>query len=251
MQAPGGDFYGGTSGLLIPIPKRDFPPEYLAHSRLAYYATLFNSIEINSSFYRLPMPSTVAKWAADVPGNFRFTFKLWRQITHNKELVFDITDVTRFMDVINNADSRKGSVLVQFPPSLTVAARGGLAHLLNIITEANTAQWDINVEFRHRSWYNDEIYELLTSFNVGLVLQDMPKSATPQVITADNFVYLRFHGPGGSYKGSYSDEVLSEYSYYIREWQEEGKRIYVYFNNTAGDALNNLFTLKRYVAGLE
>lgn len=251
MDESNGNLYAGTSGLLIPIPKRDFPPEYSAHSRLAYYATLFNSIEINSSFYKLPMPSTVAKWAGEVPENFRFTFKLWRQITHNKELIFDASDVTRFMDVINNAGPRRGSVLVQFPPSLTIAARGGLVHLLNVLTEANSAQWDIAVEFRHRSWYNDEIYDLLTGFNAGLVLQDMPKSATPQVITADGFVYLRFHGPGGSYKGSYSDEVLSEYSYYIHEWQEEAKRVYVYFNNTAGDALNNLFTLMRHVAIVE
>jgi uncharacterized protein YecE (DUF72 family) len=239
-----GEFYG----LLIPIPKRDFPPEFAAYSRLAYYGTLFNSIEINSSFYKLPMSSTVAKWAADVHNDFRFTFKLWRQITHNKELVFDDADVIRFMDVINNAGNRKGSVLVQFPPSLTVTARGRLAYLLSIITEANKMQqWDIAVEFRHRSWYKDEIYDLLTGFNAGLVLQDMPKSATPQVITADNFVYLRFHGPSGNYKGSYSDELLCEYSYYIREWQQEGKNVYVYFNNTAGDALNNLFTLKKYI----
>jgi len=251
MHAHDGDFYAGTSGLLIPMPKRDFPHEYSAHSRLAFYSTLFNSIEINSSFYKVPMPSTVIKWAADVHENFRFTFKLWRQITHNKELNFDNADVTRFMDVINNVSSRKGSVLVQFPPSLTVTARGGLSHLLNVLSEANTAEWDIAVEFRHRSWYNDEIYELLSGFNAGLVLQDMPKSATPQVITTDSFVYLRFHGPSGNYKESYNNEVLSDYSYYVREWQDEGKRVYVYFNNTAGDALNNLFTLKQYVADLE
>ena len=249
MQAGEDDFYSGTSGLLIPIPKRDFPPEFVAYTRLQYYATLFNSIEINSSFYKLPMPSTVAKWAAESPENFRFTFKLWRQITHNKELIFNDADVARFMEVINHAGTRKGSVLVQFPPSLTIAARSQLAHLLNTIAGADKhREWDIAVEFRHRSWYNEEIYDLLTNFNAGLVLQDMPKSATPQVITADNFVYLRFHGPSGNYKGSYNDEILSEYSYYIREWQEEGKKVYVYFNNTAGDALNNLFTLKRYVS---
>jgi len=251
MQANNGDFYGGTSGLLIPIPKRDFPPEFAAYSRLQYYATLFNSIEINSSFYKLPMLSTVAKWAADVPENFRFTFKLWRQITHSKKLIFNDDDVLRFMDVINNAGSRKGALLVQFPPSLAVAARGRLAHLLNILTDTNTTQWDVAIEFRHRSWYNEEIYDLLTSFNAGLVLQDMPKSATPQVVTADNFVYLRFHGPSGNYKGSYGDEVLFEYSWYIREWQGGGKNVYVYFNNTAGDALNNLFTLKQYVTDHE
>ena len=146
MQAGGDDFYSGTSGLLIPIPKRDFPPEFVAYTRLQYYATLFNSIEINSSFYKLPMPSTVAKWAAESPENFRFTFKLWRQITHNKELIFNDADVARFMEVINHAGTRKGSVLVQFPPSLTIAARSQLAHLLNTIAGADKhREWDIAV----------------------------------------------------------------------------------------------------------
>lgn len=243
-----GNFYGGTSGLLIPIPKRDFPQEFRNYSRLAYCATLLNSLEINSSFYKLPMPSTVSKWAADVPDNFRFTFKLWRQITHNKDLVFNDQDVIRFMDVVNHAGDKKGCILVQFPPSLTIAARGPLMYLLAILEETNkNQQWKIAVEFRHRSWYNDEIYDLLSEIGAGLVLQDMPKSTTPQIITAEDFVYLRFHGPGGSYRGSYSDELLNEYSYYIREWQEEGKDVYVYFNNTAGDAWNNLITLQRYL----
>jgi uncharacterized protein YecE (DUF72 family) len=108
-------------------------------------------------------------------------------------------------------------------------------------------QWNIAVEFRHRSWYNDDVYELLTGFNAGLVIQDMPASATPQVLTAANFVYLRLHGPSGSYKGSYDDELLYEYSHYIHEWQDEEKDVYVYFNNTAGDAWNNLTALAAYV----
>jgi len=101
------------------------------------------------------------------------------------------------------------------------------------------------VEFRHSSWYDDSVYELLTSYNVAMVIQDMPASATPMINTADEFVYLRFHGPEGRYKGSYSDGFLYEYSLYIQEWQQEGKTVYVYFNNTAGDALKNLNFLKR------
>jgi uncharacterized protein YecE (DUF72 family) len=250
LESKPGNFYGGTSGLLVPMPKRDFPPEFKDYSRLAYYASLLNSLEINSSFYKLPMPATVAKWATEVPEYFRFTFKLWRQVTHNKDLVFDDKDVARFMEVVSNAGEKKGCILVQFPPSLTIAVKGQLTHLFTILQEANKVQqWHIAVEFRHRSWYIDDIYELLEKFDFGLVLQDMPKSATPQIITTDDFVYLRFHGPGGDYRGSYGDEVLNEYSYYIREWQEEGKDVYVYFNNTAGDAWNNLITLQQHISG--
>ncbi|MCC8426423.1 DUF72 domain-containing protein [Mucilaginibacter sp. UR6-11] len=235
--------YTGTSGLLVPIPKRDFPPEFAGHSRLAYYAKLFNSLEINSSFYKLPLPKTVGKWAADVPENFKFTFKLWKGITHNKQLDFNPDDVTKFMRTINEADDRKGSLLVQFPPSLTISAMPRLVSLLATIG----TDWPLAVEFRHRSWYNDEVYKILEEFNAALVIQDMPASTTPMISTADDLMYIRFHGPGGRYKDSYSDQFLAEYATYIHEWQAEGKTVYVYFNNTAGDALNNLFTLQQYL----
>src|SRR5665213_2948074 len=91
------NIYTGTSGLVLPLPnRRSFPPEFHDKSRLEIYASLFNSVEINSSFYKVPMASTVQKWAALVPENFKFTFKLWRDITHNKELTFDSADIGRF-----------------------------------------------------------------------------------------------------------------------------------------------------------
>ncbi|MES2113465.1 MAG: DUF72 domain-containing protein [Bacteroidota bacterium] len=229
------------------MPKRDFPPEFKDYSRLAFYGTLFNSLEINSSFYKLPQSKTVAKWAAGVPIGFTFTYKLWREITHNKGLIFNDDDIALFMNVVNHTVDKKGCILIQFPPGTTIA-RGQLTHLLALLQAKNQDKgWNIAVEFRHRSWYTDEVYDLLRWFNAGLVLQDMPKSTTPQIITSDDFVYVRFHGPSGDYRGSYSDELLNEYTYYIRDWQNEGKDVYVYFNNTAGDALNNLLTLKQYL----
>lgn len=75
-------FYSGLSGLALPIPKYLFPEPHRNSSRLTYYASLFNSVEINSTFYKLPMQKTVSKWAGEVPENFRFTFKLWKEITH-------------------------------------------------------------------------------------------------------------------------------------------------------------------------
>jgi uncharacterized protein YecE (DUF72 family) len=235
--------YMGTSGLLVPIPKRDFPPEFANHSRLAFYATLFNSLEINSSFYKIPLPATVGKWAADVPENFKFTFKLWRGITHNKQLDFDFDDVAKFMRTVNEARDRKGTLLIQFPPSLTVGAMPRLVSLLGSIG----TDWPLAVEFRNKSWYVDPVYKVLEEFNASLVIQDMPASTTPMVSTTEDLMYIRFHGPGGRYKDSYSDQFLAEYATYIQEWQAEGKTVYVYFNNTAGDALNNLFTLQQYL----
>jgi uncharacterized protein YecE (DUF72 family) len=97
--------------------------------------------------------------------------------------------------------------------------------------------WPVAVEFRHESWYKDEVFELLNQHQATMVLQDMPKSATPMEITVDRLIYLRFHGPSGNYKGSYSDSFLSEYATYVSEWLDDGKTVYTYFNNTAGGSL--------------
>jgi uncharacterized protein YecE (DUF72 family) len=243
-----GKFFGGTSGLLIAIPKRDFAPEHADKSRLGFYALHENSIEINSSFYKLPQAKTIGRWLTEVTADFRFTFKLWKEVTHQKNLLFRAEDVRRFMDVISIPQINQGCLLIQFPPSLQVSALPQLAELLNIVNEFD---WRVAVEFRHNSWYNDTVFELLSGYQMALVTQDMPKSATPIEITADDLVYLRFHGPGGSYKGSYSDDFLYEYALYIREWQQEGKMVYCYFNNTAGDALNNLHFLKNCLDGMD
>src|ERR1044072_276638 len=92
-----GIYRSGTSGLVLPVPnKKAFPPEFKDKSRLTYYGSLFNSIEINSSFYKIPQAATVKKWADSVPDNFAFTFKLWREITHIKGLAYQPEDVLRF-----------------------------------------------------------------------------------------------------------------------------------------------------------
>jgi len=243
-----GKFYGGISGLQVPIPKRDFPPEFADKSRLNFYASLFNSIEINSSFYKLPQAKTVAKWALDVPENFKFTYKLWRDITHNKNLLFKPEDVDRFIEGINHAGDKKGCLLVQFPPSITIASRGQLEYLLSVIRNIDPSEeWKLTIEFRHRSWYNDSIYELLQKYKASLVIQDMPASVSPLIALADDHIYLRFHGPNGGYRGSYADDFLYEYAQYVKEWMAEGKDVYAYFNNTMGNAINNLVALKSFL----
>src|SRR5690348_60963 len=93
-------FYSGTSGLDLPVRRSQYPPEFQGKSRLQYYASLFNSLEVNSIFYKLPRSSTVANWAKSVPGNFRFTFKVSKTITHVKELKFAAKDVDDFMKTV-------------------------------------------------------------------------------------------------------------------------------------------------------
>ncbi|WP_461452090.1 DUF72 domain-containing protein [Mucilaginibacter sp.] len=240
-------FYGGTSGLQLPIPKRDFPPALADKSRIYYCSTILNSLEVNSSFYKIPLASTVTKWANDVIGDFRFTFKLWRDITHNKSLEFKHEDVEKFMNVIQIPNNRKGCLLVQFPPGLTVNYKHQLELLLNTIKSYDKNSWPTALEFRHKSWYQDDIYELIEKHRATLVIHDMPASASPLDSINDRLVYLRFHGPDGKYKGSYSDEFLAEYATYINDWLADGKSVYTYFNNTMGKALQNLMTLKSLI----
>lgn len=238
--------YSGLSGLAIPIPKYNYPEPLKDASRLSFYSTHFNSIEINSSFYKLPMAKTVAKWASSVHDDFKFTFKLWKEITHAKFLQFKEEDVERFFNVVEAAGNKKGCILVQFPPGLGSANAGELNALLQYITQLNTnCAWKIAVEFRNRSWYQEDIYAMLEFYKAGMVIQDIPKSATPMIEHRSDFIYRRFHGPSGNYRDSYAEYFLSEYATYIREWLDEGKTVYVYFNNTMGDAFNNLRTLNK------
>jgi uncharacterized protein YecE (DUF72 family) len=244
-------YYTGTSGLILPVRNKQFyPEEFKTKSRLHFYSSLTNSIEINSSFYKIPMASTVAKWTEDVNEEFRFTFKLAKEITHNKDLAFNPETVKRFMDVIAFSGEKKGCLLVQFPASVRIAQFKQLALLITILRDNDQQrEWNIALEFRHGSLYSDDVYRLLEDHEMGLVIQDKPPAVTPILGTELPFVYLRFHGPGGSYRGSYEEAILMEYAAYIREWISDGKTVYAYFNNTMGNALENMFTLKDRVAG--
>ncbi len=240
-------FYSGTSGLVLPIRRYEFPAPFVNASRITYYARLYNSLEVNSSFYKVPRPITVIKWSASVPDDFRFTFKMWRGITHSSKLNFTEDDVLAFMSRINQIGGKKGCLLIQFPSGIGDTYKAQLERLLGCIRESDSGDWQIAVEFRNASWYSDATMEMLEAFKATLVVHDMPGSATPKVDFSADFMYMRLHGPTGKYDGSYSDEVLREYAAIVYGWLSEGKEVYVYFNNTKGDALKNLDTFNGFI----
>jgi uncharacterized protein YecE (DUF72 family) len=244
-----GNYYTGTSGLLLPVPNKEFyPEEFKDKSRLCYYGSLFNSLEINSSFYKVPMASTIARWATEVPDNFKFTFKLFREITHNKELVFDPDAVYDFMNRIHAVETKKGCLLIQFPGSIKPVYLKAVEQLIRTVIDADPGRsWKIAMEFRHSTWYIQDTYDMLAHHQVGLVLHDMLREGFMMMDLPNPFVYLRFHGPDRDYKGSYDSDFLYEYASYIREWLTEGKEVYGYFNNTIGRALENARELRSYV----
>jgi uncharacterized protein YecE (DUF72 family) len=248
MKSFHNNFYAGTSGIVLPVPKSLYPAAFIGKSRLTYYASLFNSIEINSSFYKLPRASTVMTWAESVPANFRFTFKLSKAITHVRNLDFNPAEVQSFMETVAHVGNKKGCLLAQFPPALKIDKLNRLMDLVSSMLHFNKDnEWQIAIEFRDNSWYVEEAYKVLNDYNITMVIHDLPKSATPLDIELNSARYLRFHGPGGRYRGSYSNEFLAEYAQYIRAWLQDGKIVYVYFNNTMGDAVKNLQELKELV----
>jgi uncharacterized protein YecE (DUF72 family) len=241
-----GIFRSGTSGLVLTEPnKLHFPTEFQEKHRLIYYASKFNSIEINSSFYKIPLCRTYRSWSDMVPEDFQFTIKLWKGITHEEN--YNQDDLSRFYAAIQCLDNKKGCLLIQFPAQ-TKMDFSGFDRLLESIRRLDPQEeWRLAVEFRHTQWYASEIYEILDEYNASMVLHDMPKCLPPGLNKNADFVYLRFHGEKGDYRGSYSIDHLQNKANEIRRWLELGKDVYAYFNNTIGDASANLKTLRDLV----
>jgi uncharacterized protein YecE (DUF72 family) len=241
-----GIFRSGTSGLVLSEPnKLHFPDEFRDKHRLIYYSSKFNSIEINSSFYKIPLCRTYRNWSEMAPEGFQFTVKLWQGITHQE--TYDQSDLNRFFDAIGCLGNKKGCLLVQFAAK-TKMDFSGFDRLLESIRRLDPGEeWRLAVEFRHPQWYAREIYEILDEFNASMVLHDMPKCIPPELNKNADFIYLRFHGEKGDYRGTYSTGHLQNKANEIRSWMNQGKDVYVYFNNTIGDAVANLHMLNTLV----
>ncbi len=243
-------FYCGTSNVVLPVPnKGHFPPEYQDKSRLCYYSSLFNTVEVNSSFYKIPLRKTVEKWSLEVADNFLFTFKLWKGITHGKELIYDPADIDRFMNAVSGVGTKKGCILIQLPASIKFSFFRKVRKLLNeLSTSAEIGQWRVAIEFRDKSWYNDVVYEMLEGFKASVVIHDMPASRTPIIDMGTSFSYFRFHGEKGDYRGSYEPDILKDYALEMTPNLKSGP-VFAYFNNTMGAAVHNAIDLNHLILG--
>lgn len=247
-KSKNGIFYLGTSNITLPGNRQSFPEYFQNKSRLHYYSSLFNSLEVNACFYKLPKPATIEKWVTDTPPGFCFTLKLWKEITHAKQLVFAAENIRFFMNMAVAAGIKKGCLLVQFPGKIDLDYFGQVENILEIIQQENAAnEWKIAVEFRHASWYAGETYELLHQYHATLVLHDMPASKNLALTGHFPFLYYRFHGPAGDYRGSYSNDFLEQQAAIISSGLKAGKDVYAYFNNTAGNAFENALQLRKLV----
>ncbi len=216
-----------------------YPSGTKEKDQLGLYVKDFSTVEINNSFYQLSATKTFKGWAAATPENFLFAVKGSRYITHMKKLNVLKADVNRFLNRVNKLGVKTGPVLFQLPPRWKVNA----ARLELFLSRLNPA-WRYVFECKNSTWYTEPVYELLRRYNCAFCIYELAGHQSPEVNTAD-FVYIRLHGPGAKYQGSYSITVLQEWAYKCKAWQQQGKDIYIYFDNDqAGYAAMNALKLQ-------
>jgi len=215
----------GTSGWNYGDWKGKFYPEGLsAREWLNFYAQRFSTVEVNYSFYHLPRPSTYENWAKAVPDDFIFGLKASRVVTHIKRLRGVKEELSKFLENSKVLGSKLGPLLFQFPPSFRANPT-----LLKEFLKLKTTNQRWAFEFRHSSWFVKEIYKILETQNVALVMADSPRHPLVKEITAD-FTYLRFHGAEEMFSSKYSKSELTAWAKEIRKWLRQ-LDVYAYFNN--------------------
>jgi uncharacterized protein YecE (DUF72 family) len=211
----------GTSGFNYPEWRGTFYPEKLPAARmLTYYAERFSTVEINYTFYRLPTEKVVDGWAAQVPESFSFTLKAPRRITHDKRLVEVDDTAARFFEVAMRLGPRLATLLFQLPPTFKKDPARLDAFLSRLPRGVRAA-----FEFRHESWWDDEVYTVLRAHGVALCVADSDTRHTPLVATAE-YGYLRLRDEG------YSPTDLARWATdaaAVPDWRE----VFVYFKHEA------------------
>lgn len=214
----------GTSGWSYPDWRGRFYPEGVPQKNwLPFYAQHFRTVEINMTFYRFPKPETLRGWLDKTPPDFTFTLKANRQITHLKKIKGVKSEVRYFYILADSLRDRLGCILFQLPPSLTLDL-----NLLKDFLSTLSPEHKNVIEFRHESWYGEEIYELLNSRNVIFCAVSSARVPKTIVETAET-CYFRFHGLTGGYRYNYSDEELKEWAGIIKK--AKAGESYIYFNN--------------------
>ena len=202
-----------------------YPPGTPDRARLEYYATRFDTAEINASFYRLPSEAMVQGWARRSPPGFLFAWKVSRYITHNKKLLDCEEPVALVYGRMAPLADKRGPSLVQLPPQL----RRNDERLKRFLALLPAGQRH-TVEFRHPSWYEAAVFQALRDHDVALCISDHHSAPSPWEVTA-SWAYVRGHGPGGRYWGRYPAADLEAWSARVRAWADAGLDVYSYFDN--------------------
>ncbi len=216
--------YAGTSGYSYKEWKGSFYPEKLpAAEMLRYYATQLPAVEINNTFYRLPRANVIESWAEQVPGDFRFVIKASRRITHFKRLRNSREEAEYLVDTVSGLGERLGVILFQLPPNFKKDLER-LDDFLDDLPKGLRAAF----EFRHDSWYDEEVYALLRKHNLALCLADNEGDEARDLVGTADYGYLRLRRP------DYRKPELA--SWLDRIEAQKWKETYVFFKHEDGGA---------------
>ena len=221
--------YIGTSGWSYQHWKDNFYNGITRKDWLKFYATRFSAVEINGTFYRLQSPETFIRWFDETPETFRFSIKAHRYLTHNKKLLDPDASVLIEKNHAIALQGKLAAVLWQLPATL----RKDLTRL-KVFLQA-LQQWpEVRhiVEFRHRSWFDDETADCLTEAAIANCLSDANDWPLWERVTTD-FVYIRLHGHTRTYASSYNSPELAQWAEFIAHWLKQRKQVHVYFDNDA------------------
>ncbi len=212
-------------------------------SHLQRYATRFNAVEINTSFYRFHQPATYARWAASVPDDFQFAVKAPREITHQLRLRDAHELWQQFIAGVNQLGSKLGVVLVQLPPS--VQFDSSIVTSFFTMTRRTFAGL-LALEVRHRSWLDEQVERVLKRFDIARVQADPPAAGEHAPGGWDGLAYFRLHGSPRVYYSAYDAAHLAALAHKVTEAQISAHSVWCIFDNTAeGASLQNALDLQR------
>lgn len=238
MREEDRSYFLGCSGYFYWHWKGKFyPPGLEPKYWLGFYSRSFNTVEINSTFYRLPRKGSLKRSFRETPDGFVFAVKMNRLVTHQKKLRDCRELIGDFMGVVSEALGEKlGPVLYQLPPSFKLSDE----NLQRVIREVPGGTMSV-VEFRHKSWWNPDVYDALRERDITFCSVSM-KGLPDDVVITSGVLYLRFHGLEGKYRYRYSERELEEWGERIKE--APAKPVFVYFNNDYNaNSVENCLTL--------
>jgi uncharacterized protein YecE (DUF72 family) len=209
----------GTSGYSYKEWKGNFYPEDLpAKEMLAYYSRRLPAVEINNTFYRLPQPAMVENWRDQVPDDFRFSIKATQRITHIKRLKNCAEETKYLLETAALLEARLGVVLFQLPPNSKKDAER-LKDFLVLLPGDQRAAF----EFRHESWFDDEVFQLLQAKNCALVVSDTDEKPLSEIISTADWGYLRLR------KTNYESNDLVEWMKRVQD--QKWKDAFIFFKH--------------------
>ncbi|MCX5846370.1 MAG: DUF72 domain-containing protein [Deltaproteobacteria bacterium] len=234
----------GCSGFHYTGWRGTFYPDDLPQKKwFEYYCATFSTVELNVTFYRLPLSKTFEKWYRETPHDFAFSLKGSRFISHIKRLLDPEESLDLFFERSSPLKEKLKIVLWQFSPGFTVNIER-LKRFLELLCRYPARN---TLEFRNQGWMTEEVFDLCSTHNVGLCMADWPAFINDLPVTSD-FVYVRRHGLEGNYATCYSETALKKDAGKIKNYMGDGKDVYVYFNNDAyGYAPRNAKELKEMI----